>query len=217
MTLRMFVAAVTGEFEAKMRELETPIRTAGIAAVKEAGKLVKQQAEAAIAAAGLGSRWKSGFKYRVYTDQARNPNQIAAAFFYHRIGLFNVFEKGAQIKGKRLLWLPLPTLPKAFRGFGKRRMTPKRYSEEIGPLVSIRAPGKKPMLAAKVDRGKRGRSKITTAALRRGGRGIGNVKSVPLFVGVPAVTIRKRTNVAAIVDRVNAQIPELYFKHLKVD
>lgn len=212
---RLVYSAVIGEYEAAVKELEKPIREAGIAAVKEAGAIVRKEAVSAIAGAGLSNRWQTGFKSRIYTDQVKNPGQIASAFFYHRIGLFNVFEKGAQIKGEPLLWLPLPTLPAAFRRLGGRRLTPEKYVETIGPLVSINVPGKRPMLVGRADRGRRGKGKITTGALRRGGKGIGNVKSVPLFIGVSDVSIGKRLNIEQIVDRVNDMLPELYLKHVK--
>lgn len=142
----------------------------------------------------------------------------------HRIGYANVFERGARISGKPLLWIPLPTAPEKING---RPMTAGLYVHAVGPLHSINRSGRPPILAGYVMRTTPGR-RVTVAQLRTGqrnsrrrqaraafgGRLGARPVSVPLFVGVPAVRIRDRLNISAIYDQARADLPNLYAKRL---
>lgn len=215
MAPRFVYVSNAGLFPKFIAAIEDPLKKAAAFAMAEVGKEVVARGTAQVAASGLSSRWQRGLQFRVYTDAKKHPSEIAATSFFHRIGLFNVFERGIRIAPGKLMWLPITGL-RSFSLLGSRRLTPKKYAETIGPLVSVNVPGKPPMLFAKADRGRRGRNKVTLASLKRGGRGVGNVESVPVFIGVPAVTIRKRFDISGIVQRATARLPQLFEKFLKV-
>jgi hypothetical protein len=99
-------------------------------------------------------------------------------------------------------------------------MTPKQYVQTIGPLITMHRAGKPPMLGARVSFGSTpspGR-RITRQRLRRGiafGRGQ-KFQTIPLFVGVPAVTIPPKFDVDGIIKQVASEdnIEKAYLKNL---
>jgi hypothetical protein len=215
MAPRFVYISNAGLFPKFMQAIEDPLKKAAGMAMAAVGKEVIARGSAQIAAGGLSSRWQRGLQFRVYTDARKNPKEIAATSFFHRIGLFNVFERGINIAPGKLMWLPVSGLARQFNLLGRRRLTPKKYVETIGPLVSVNVPGKPPMLFAKADVGARGKAKLTLGRLKRGGAGQGNIESVPLFVGVPAVRIKKRFDISGIVKRAADRLPELFAKFFK--
>lgn len=220
MTLRLAIKRATpGRFAQQLRDDQVLIANAATATINDARNEAVRQGRAAIASAGFSNRWQNALRGNVYP--ARTKSIDAAAFVYHRIHYAGVFETGARISGSPLLWLPLPGVP---RKIGGRRMTPANYTAQIGPLHFVNVAGKAPMLAAYM-RGS-GRSKVTIGALRvgsalgrlgvrpgeRSARGR-QVVSVPIFVGIRAVSLRARFNLRAVFRRIDALVPALYFRH----
>jgi hypothetical protein len=72
-------------------------------------------------------------------------------------------------------------------------MTPKKFIAQGGRLRSVRNAKGRPLLVAK---------------------GISG-KSVPVFFGIPAVSIRKRFDIVSIIRRAASRLGEFYFQHLK--
>jgi hypothetical protein len=128
------------------------------------------------------------------------------AHVFHRRGFATVFETGARISGKPLLWLPLPNLPDHI---GNQMMTPRNFVRLVGPLYTLKSAGKPPMLGGYMQ-GLVG-SKVTLPKLRRGGQlaklgvrsrggayGARGVVLTPVFVGVNQVAVRKRWNLTGV-------------------
>ena len=142
------------------------------------------------------------------------------ALIRHKIAYSDVFEQGAKIVGKPIMWVPLSTTPKKTGG---KRMTPERFNANIGDLFTFRRGGKNPLLMAKMRIPKREAEagppyKIRLSALQRGSQaGRGVVVTVPVFTGVRLVNIKKKFNVTAAVEAAIADLPQLYLKNLKVD
>jgi hypothetical protein len=91
-------------------EKTRPIATAAVAALKDVSEDAVDEGRADIGAAGPGFRraqWQSGYKYRI-KDATKNgvPSMEAISFFSHRYGLASVFQEGATIEGKPLMWIP---------------------------------------------------------------------------------------------------------------
>ncbi len=196
---------------------EEPIARAATAAVGEAGERIKVAARADIAAAGFSRKWQNALRVDRY-PRGHEVSVNAAAHVYHRIPYAWVHEEGATIHGQPLLWLPLSNAPDKI---GRFRMTPRRYP---GPLQFVRRAGKPPLLVAKLGisrgRAEKGVGKITLAAARKGVAGGGKnrvVRSVPMFVGISTVRLRKRFGILAIVRREAARLAGLYAKHLRTD
>lgn len=207
------------EVRKRIEALKEPASKAIIGAFRDAAKQIQEDARAEISAAGFSTRWVSGFTAKVSVPNGRELSPILIG--RHRIGYANVFERGATITGKPLLWVPLPTAPK----LGKRRLTPRLYFSSIGPLHIIRRPGKPPLLAGDAVREPaRGRA-VSAGVLRTGARNAraratrtGRARrtvSVPIFVGVPVVHVAKRFNVSEVYEKARADLAALYKKRLE--
>lgn len=206
----------SGEFAAAMASIKDPIGFAGKAAISEAADIVKREGRADIAAAGFSKRWQNALRVNIYPK--RGVSIDAAALIYHKIQYAGVFEEGALIKGSPYLWLPLPDAPK---GRGGGRMPASQYRQRIGqPLYSIKRPGKPPLLGANIRATKaRSQKGISLSQLKRGRNpgGRGEVRLVPLYIGVPKVDIKQKFHIGDIIDRAAAKLGELYLKNLNPD
>lgn len=199
-------------------------------AMRDASDALKKQGRANIRAGGLGAKWANA--WRVNTYPAKGYSLDPATYGHHNIPYATIFQTGGTIHAKKgLLWLPLPTVPKV----GKRIARPRDLTGV--KLFSVNNPGQKPLLVAKirnagVTRNSRIRGTVSLPALRAGtnaekirttsrlkAKGRGGVKAsnatarvvtVPLFIGVPSVTLRKRFDLAQVARTVAAQIPTFY-------
>lgn len=176
-----------------------------------AKRQVLEQGRAEIKHGIRGAKFANALRATRYPEKTDSMN--AAVWIYHRIPYAQVFELGARIGGKPLLWLPLPTAPSRI---GSLRTTPKNYIAHIGPLHFIQG-RKRPLLAAYMA-GPAG--KVTIGKLRKGGAlarlgvrsrrsntGRQGLVSVPMFFGIPAVQLRARFNLAGVIERAAQQIP----------
>ena len=206
MTMRVKYACRPGAFKQAFTEPYALMAQAAQQAVAQAGDEVKTAARANIAAAGLGQGFVKALRVDIYPRRRNSLN--ASAHIYHRIPYAGVFEEGEIIRGKPRLWIPLKSAPPRI---GRKRMTPQDYTARIGPLQFVQPPGGKPLLFAKMKAKKAG-AKVTLGKLRaaRTATGRGVTTSVPLFVGVDAVSIRKRLNINAVVHRARDRLPQLY-------
>ena len=216
MSVRLTLSAVAGGFFRALTEGEKPMARAATSAVREASELAKAEGRASIAAAGFSRKWQNALQAKVY-PQGRDSMR-AAALIYHKVPYAEVFEQGAIIHGKPLLWLPLPNAP---FGAGGRRIPASKFRELVGsPLYTIQRPGKPPMLGANVRMtdGRAGKA-ISLRLLRRGRNpgGKGTVRLVPLYVGIDMANITKRFAIIETIERAAARLPELYLKHFMND
>jgi hypothetical protein len=190
MSLRLTLSAVAGGFYKAITEGEKPIAKAATAAVREAAEMAKSQGRASIAGAGFSRKWQNALQSKIYPPN--RDSMRAAAVIYHKVPYAEVFEEGAVIHGKPLLWLPLPNAP---FGAGGKRIPASRFRELVGwPLYTIRRPGKPPMLGAYVRMTNARAGKALSLSLLRRGRnpgGRGNLRLVPLYVGVEVASIAK--------------------------
>lgn len=212
------------EWRAAAKAIQGTIAGATRAAFQDLARQVQTQGRAEIARSGLSRRWQTGFRTYVFPRRPSGRGELAMRG-QHRIGYANVFERGARIGGKPLLWIPLPSAPKKING---RPTTARALSEAIGRLHSISRPGRAPLLAGYAMRWTRGQ-RVTLAQLRTGARnsrrrqarqGFGARRpgarpvSVPLFVGLPAVRIRDRLNISRVYEQARRDLPGIYAKHL---
>ena len=177
-------------------------------AVAAAGEMAKQLARTDIASAGLGQAFVNALRVDIYPRGRKSIN--ASAHIYHRIPYAGVFEEGATIRGKPRLWLAVKSAPQEI---GRKPMTPKLFNQRIGKLNFVKRAGKRPILFARVKAGKgKEPGTITVPRLRAAQRpgAKGPFVSVPIFVALDSVTIRKRLNIAGIVRRARDRLPDLY-------
>lgn len=192
-----------------------PVATAGQAAIEGAGDQVKKKGRADIARAGFSTRWQNALRVDIFPKRPK-VSANAAAFIHHNISYATVFEEGATIRGKPRLWLPLKSAPKRA---GKSRITPQLYNERYGKLQFIKGHHGKPLLGVRVRltaaQAKQKRPKVSIAAQRRGTAGKGKLFTLPLFVGVPLVKLRKRFNIRRIVKDARDSLATIFYSNLK--
>jgi len=97
------------EWTRALREKQRPVAEAAVAALRETAANAVQEGRRNIAGAGpnFGGKWVSGLQY--LTKDAREGGEAslqASAVIFHRYGIAGVFETGATIRGKPLLWIP---------------------------------------------------------------------------------------------------------------
>lgn len=212
--VRFILQALSGEFHTFVDEIQKPIAKAATAAIKNASAEVKKESRAAFAGAGFSGKSQKAMKSVITpkTGDSINPS----VDFFLRPAYLNVFEQGAVITGKPLLWIPLETVP---FGEGGKRLTPGQYIERIGPLYSAKN-ARQPMLVGKGTRAGILRATSKVVRLRKRAVASGTIKgsvNVPLFIGVPAVNLKKRFDLAGIVERVSHRIGEFYLKNFKAE
>jgi hypothetical protein len=210
--LRLFFEVVSGNYPKMVADEQKRIATAATGAMRDAAALIKRNGRASIGSAGFSNRWQNAWRGKSFP--ANGVSLKPAAIAYHKIPYAGVFEQGATISGKPLLWIPLPNVP---MGNGGRRMTPQTFVKTIGPLYSIRSGGK-PMLAAVIKATDARAAKSLSLALLRRGRnpkGRGKVWLVPLYVGVSAVSDPKKFNLKAVVQDAADQLGALYAANFK--
>ena len=210
MTARIRYRCEPGSFEQAFRAPYATMAAAAQGAIAAAGNIVNAQGRADIAAAGLGAGFVKALRVDIY-PQGRNSLNTTA-HIYHKIPYAGVFEEGATIRGRPRLWLALTSTPQRY---GRKPMTPELFRKSIGPLSFVKRPGKRPLLVAKAKKGKN-MTKISLARFRSGGRGEGPFVSVPVFVGLDSVSIRKKLNISAIVRSARDRLPQLYASLISV-
>jgi Family of unknown function (DUF6441) len=122
MAAKFKVTANIPEWVQAIREKQRPIATAAAAALQETAANAVQEGRDNIASAGrFGGSWLSGLQYRMSGAAAGGEASLEAkVIVFHKKGLAGVFEFGATIQGKPLLWIPTtPGAPPAGRS-GKK-------------------------------------------------------------------------------------------------
>ena len=212
MALKWTITAIGDDFEKGLVEKYAPVAEASTAAIEEAGGVFKAAARAHILNAGLGKKFAGALRVTTY-PRGKKKSINAAVYAYSKIPYAGVFEDGATIRGKPMLWLPLDNVPMS-RG---KRLSPRQYAAKIGQrLYSMNLPGKPPMLVAIVRATDKRAAKTPSLAMLRRGRnpgGKGTVRRIPLYIGIRTVNIRKKIDTTGIAAQVRDQLPALYIKH----
>jgi hypothetical protein len=209
----------TGEWERRMGAHRTALAHASTDAMDEVVIIVKREGRADIAQAGFSKRWQNALRVTRYPRKGISPE--SAAFIHHKIQYAGIFDEGANIKGKPLLWLPLSTTPKTIKG---RATRPERLNAILGGrsrLVPFESPDGTPLLGARLRvlarNGRVGRQsrKVTLASLRRGdGEGTGVLRTIPLFFGIRETNVPKQFSIAEICRKASDRVPSLYAEQI---
>jgi hypothetical protein len=93
-----------------IRDKQRPVATAAVAALRETAAEAVQEGRQNIGAAGPGftrAKWQSGLQYLTKdVKEGGEPSMQAKAIIFHKYGIAGVFEHGATIQGKPMLWIP---------------------------------------------------------------------------------------------------------------
>lgn len=210
--MRLFLSSVRGEIETALREIEKPVAVAATAGMRQVAATAVAEGRAEIAAAGMSVRVQKPFTAKVFPSGAKVSTH-PTAHVYHKIPWFEIHETGGTIAGKSKLWLALPAVPLGSQG---RPLTPRQYVARIGPLVSVNRPGRPPLLFGRAGRATILRATERSTRLRKGAlaRGVFG-ESIPLYVGLDSVTLRKKFGLYDVIARAADRLPEFYLANLE--
>lgn len=211
MSVRMVVSLLSGDSLRSIAQgYQRRMQIAAVKAIADVTEQAKVSGRKSIAAGGFSSKWQNALRARVYpnADVPLSP----AGLVWHKIAYSAIFESGGPIAGKPTLWLPTSQVP---QGRGSRPLTPKQYTERVGPLRTIKVPGRPPILAGRGSRAGIIRATPTVTRLRKRAVKSGSILGawVPLFIGVPTVNLRQRFHVHREVKQAADQIGARYAAH----
>jgi hypothetical protein len=130
-----FTVTSSGNWKQRMREKNAVVAEAAVAALEETAENAVEEGRKDIASAGrFGPKWQQGLRTRtIGATRGGVASLDAKALIFHRYGIASVFEFGAIIEGKPLLWIPTT----------EGGPSPKKSGKK---LVSVKIAGKAPML-----------------------------------------------------------------------
>jgi hypothetical protein len=203
--LRLIYKTVAGEFRDGMKEIYKPMAVAGKAAMVETAEEIKSKGRAQIAAAGFKRNSQTAFRGDVY-PRGNRPSVNAAAMIYHKFNFFEVFEEGALINGKPIMWVPIRD--KRTR-VGAKQLRLKDFKARGEKLILIKRAGKPPLLVGRPLSGMKQprRRREREGYSRYDGNGM-----VPLFVGISLVKISKKLAIYPMIEREGGLVAQRYFK-----
>jgi len=204
-------AALQGDLNdlltAEVRNAERAV-TAG---VRQATDGLKTELRRQITSAGLGTRLANTWRGQVYPKGQQSIG--AAGYVWSKApDIVRLYAEGAVIRSKRGLFLAIPT-PAAGRYADRRtKITPGAWERIHGIRLRFiyRRGGPSLLVADNARLTKRGRAAANigrrkgTAFTRLSGR-----TTVPVFILVPQVTVRKRLDVDGAADKWIGALPEL--------
>ncbi len=172
------------------------------AAMAEAGGDLKQAWRRQITGAGLGHRLPRTIRNRTYPQQGDSLD--AAAFVWSNAPeIVSAHDQGVLIRSKAGFWLAIP-LPAAGRGRSGARLTPAEWEKRRGLRLRFVYRRRGPSLL--VADGRLSSRGLGVASRSKTGRGRA---TVPIFLLVPQVKLRKRLDLARDVEWVAGRVPGL--------
>lgn len=196
-------ARVTGFENDVLRQARESLRTVG--------KGVERDLESATEAAGLG-RLAKAWNSTVYpkTGLAEAPSvRIYPKGKSRTLGAILAYSQGATIKGTRGQYLAIPTPAAGQKRVGRgggAPLTPGEWERRTGLRLRFVYRRNRPSLLVLdegVLSGKTGRARLNTARRRETGR---NNQTIPIFILVKQVTVKKRFSISAVTAGAGARL-----------
>ena len=190
-------AAIQGNLNDLLKAELAAAERAVSAGVREATDGLKTELRRQVTGAGLGTRLANTWRGEVYPKG--QPSIGAAGFVWSKApGLVRMYAEGAVIRSKRGLFLAIPTPAAGRYGDARQKITPGAWERIHGLRLRFiyRRGGPSLLVADNARLTKRGRA-TANIGRRRGDpftRLTGRT-TVPLFILVPQVAVRKRLDV----------------------
>lgn len=171
-------------------------------AMREAGNSLKTSWRAQVTGAGLGRRLANTIRSETF-PKARSSLSAAALVWSKAPAIIGAHESGPLIRSRDGFWLAIPT-PAAGKSIRGGRITPLEWERRTGLRLRFIYRRMKPsLLVAEGRLNARGRA---VASRSKTGRG---VATVPIFLLVPQVKLRKRLDLARDAARASDGVPGL--------
>lgn len=198
-----------GNLAAEMRAEEQRGRRAVSGGMKAAATGLKAEWRRQVEAGGLGSRLARTIRSQVFP---RQPSSNAAALVWTRApALIDAFDRGALIRSQDGFFLAIPTAAAGTRGLGRKRITPGGWEARTGMRLRFIYRANAPSLLVADE------ARLTTRGLatmnRRRARKSDGIRTgsvtVPIFILLPQVRLRKRLDLAPAAERWASRVPGL--------
>ena len=174
---------------------------------------LKTELRTQVTSAGLGARLARTWRGEVF-PKGEDSIRAAGLVGSKAPGIIRIYEDGATIRSKNGFFLAIPTAAAGRYGDGGRKITPGRWERRTGQrLRFVYRRNAASLLVAdgmRARSGKRGGFSRASASALRTGRGL---VTVPMFILVPQVTVRKRLEVAGAADRWVSRLPSLVVRN----
>ena len=171
-------------------------------AMREAGNSLKTSWRAQVTGAGLGRRLANTIRSETFPKSRRSLSAAALVWSKAPV-IIGAHESGPLIRSRDGFWLAIPT-PAAGKSRRGGRITPLEWERRTGLRLRFVYRRMKPsLLVAEGRLTTRGRA---VASRSKTGRG---VATVPIFLLVPQVQLRKRLDLARDAARVADGVPGL--------
>ena len=171
-------------------------------AMRQAGTSLKSDWRAQITGAGLGTRLGNSIRFASYPKSGESLNAAALVWSKAPV-IIGAHNNGPLIRSKNGFWLAIPT-PAAGKSSRGGRITPGEWERRTGLRLRFvyRRSGPS-LLVAEGRLNSKGRA---VASKSKTGRG---VATVPIFLLVPQVKLRKRLDLARDAERAVDGVPGL--------
>jgi hypothetical protein len=129
--IRLRAQSIKPQLDETVKQLKQRVQSAATSSTKQLADTIQREGRADIASAGrFGGKWISGLTYEIL-----DGDKVKTIVFHHSNNLWKVFQFGAKIQGKPLLWIPVdPGGPRA-RDFPGRLFQVKRRRKRDVPLL----------------------------------------------------------------------------------
>ncbi|MDX9862649.1 MAG: DUF6441 family protein [Rhodospirillales bacterium] len=206
-------AAIEGDLTRFLADELKAGEEAVTAGIREATNGLKLELRQQIVGAGLGRRLANTWRSEVY-PKGQNSISAAGLVFSKAPNIVRAYADGALIRSKHGLFLAIPTPAAGRYGDGRKKITPGGWERAHGQRLRFvyRRRGPSLLVAENLRAltGKRGGFGKASASALRTGRGLA---TVPMFILVPQVTIRKRLDVAGTAAKWHAALPGLVVRN----
>ncbi|MGO4917337.1 DUF6441 family protein [Pseudogemmobacter sp. W21_MBD1_M6] len=192
------VAMMAAEIKAAERAVSSAMR---VAATR-----LKTDWRGQITGAGLGRRLANSIRSQTY-PKAGDSLSAAALVWSNAPVIVGAHDTGPLIRSKDGFWLAIPT-PAAGKGLKGGRITPGEWERRRGMRLRFVYRRHGPSLL--VAEGRLNTRGLGVASRSKTGRG---VTTVPIFLLVPQVKLRKRLDLARDAKRAQAAVPGLIVAH----
>ena len=171
-------------------------------AMQAAGQELKADWRAQITRAGLGARLARTIRNQAYPKRGESL-EAAALVWTKAPQIIGAHDSGPLIRSKSGFWLAIPT-EAAGKGRGGKRLTPGEWEQRRGLRLRFIYRKRGPSLL--VAEGRLNSRGVGVASRSKTGRGL---TTVPVFILVPQVRLRKRLDLARGAARVQAKVPRM--------
>ena len=208
-------AAIQGDLDALLTAELRNAERAVTAGIREATDGLKTELRRQITGAGLGNRLANTWRGEVYPKG--QPSIGAAGFVWSKApGIVRLYAEGAVIRSKRGLFLAIPTPAAGKYGDGRQKITPGSWERIHGQRLRFVYRRGSPSLLVADNLRLTGRGRAMANTGRRQGAvftRLAGRTTIPLFILVPQVTVKKRLDVDGAAQKWIAALPRLVARH----